>query len=268
MDWSRPPLAGKIAVVTGVANKRSIAWGIAQAMRSAGADVIMTYQGERVKDEVAGLAKSIGASFWDRPFDVTDGELMASFFRATKAIDVFVHAIAFAPREALDGRYVDTPVEAFQTALTVSAYSLVECARQAEPAMLARGGGSIVTLTFDGSARVYPNYNVMGVAKAALESSVRYLANDLGPSGIRVNANSAGPVQTVSARGVHGFSVLHKHAAKFAPMRRNTEPGAIGDMAVFLSTEGSRDVTGQVIKVDCGYDILGATVEFAGESPS
>jgi len=252
-------LKDKQGIIFGVANKRSIAWATAQALHQAGARLAFTYQGDRLKDNVEGLTK---AEMPDSPLfscDVTKQEEVDETFKRVGTefgqLDFLIHSIAFAPREALEGEYLKTDREAFLTALEISAYSLTQLARAAAPLMT--GGGSIVTMTFHGAEKVYQGYNVMGVAKAALESSVRYLAVDLGPRNIRVNAISAGPIQTLSARGVSGLSTMLKHCAQRAPLQRNVEPREVGNTALFLCSPLSSGITGETIYVDCGYNIMG-----------
>ena len=218
-----------------------------------------TYQGERLKDNVESLTK---AEMPNSPLiscDVTRQEEVDEAFKQVGAefgrLDFLIHSIAFAPREALEGEYLKTGREAFVTALEISVYSLTQLARAAAPLMT--DGGSMVTMTFHGAEKVYQGYNVMGVAKAALESSVRYLAADLGPQNIRVNAVSAGPIQTLSARGVSGLSTMMKHHAERAPLRRNVEPREVGNTAAFLCSSLSSGITGETIYVDCGYHIMG-----------
>ena len=252
-------LKDKLGIIFGVANKRSIAWATAQALHQAGARLAFTYQGERLKDNVEALTR---AEMPDSPLlscDVTKQEEVDEAFKQVGAeferLDFLIHSIAFAPREALEGDYLKTDRDAFITALEISAYSLTQLARAAAPLMAA--GGSIVTMTFHGAEKVYQGYNVMGVAKAALESSVRYLAADLGPQNIRVNAISAGPIQTLSARGVSGLSTMMKHHAERAPLRRNVDPSEVGNTAAFLCSSLSSGITGETIYVDCGYNIMG-----------
>ncbi len=252
-------LEKKNGIIFGVANKRSIAWATAQALHEAGARLAFTYQGDRLKDNVEGLTK---ASMPGSPLfscDVTKQEEIDETFKRVGAefgrLDFLIHSIAFAPREALEGEYLKTDREAFLTALEISAYSLTQLARAAAPLMTE--GGSIVTMSFHGAEKVYQGYNVMGVAKAALESSVRYLAADLGPRNIRVNAISAGPIQTLSARGVSGLSTMLKHHAERAPLHRNVEPREVGNTALFLCSALSSGITGETIYVDCGYNIMG-----------
>jgi enoyl-[acyl-carrier protein] reductase I len=252
-------LQNKRGIIFGVANKRSIAWATAQALHEAGARLAFTYQGDRLKDNVAGLTKVEMPDSPLLPCDVTKQEEVEATFKQVGAefgqLDFLIHSIAFAPREALEGEYLKTDREAFLTALEISAYSLTQLARAAAPLMTA--GGSIVTMSFHGAEKVYQGYNVMGVAKAALESSVRYLAADLGPRNIRVNAISAGPIQTLSARGVSGLSTMLKHHAERAPLHRNVEPREVGNTALFLCSPMSSGITGETIHVDCGYNIMG-----------
>ncbi|MBX5475935.1 MAG: enoyl-ACP reductase [Clostridia bacterium] len=256
---SQGPMAGKRGVVLGVANRHSIAWAITQSLHEAGAQVALTFESERVEDRVRKLAESLAIPHVF-PCDVTDDAQIAALFeelgRAFGTIDFLVHSIAYAPREALEGAYVDTSRDAFRIALDVSVYSLVALARAARPLM--PSGGSIVTMSYYGAEKVMPNYNVMGVAKAALEASVRYLASDLGPSGIRVNAISAGPMNTLAARGISGFTGALKMHAEKSPLRRNTEGRELGDAAVFLLSDMGRGITGEVLYVDAGYHIMGA----------
>ncbi|MEO8435649.1 MAG: enoyl-ACP reductase [Pyrinomonadaceae bacterium] len=249
----------KFGIIFGVANKRSIAWATAQALHEGGARLAFTYQGERLKENVEGLTSSEMPDSLVLPCDVTKPDEVEQTFARVKQefseLDFLIHSIAFAPREALEGEYLATTREAFLTALEISAYSLVQLARAATPLMTK--GGSIVTMTYYGAEKVVAGYNVMGVAKAALESSVRYLAADLGPRNIRVNAISAGPIQTLSARGVSGLSTMMKHHAERAPLRRNVEAREVGNTALFLCSSLSSGITGEVLYVDCGYNIMG-----------
>ncbi len=253
-------LEGKHGLILGVANKRSLAWGIAQSVAREGARLALTYQGERLEENV----RDLGASL-DRPLilpcDVTrdaDVDALAASVQAEfGGLDFVIHAVAYALREELDGAFVDTSREGYRLAQDISAYSLTAVARRCAPLLEARGGGSIVTLSYLGGERVVPHYNVMGVAKAALEMSVRYLANDLGPRGIRVNAISAGPVKTLAASGVHGFSKMLEYHRNTAPLRKNTEQGEVGDTALFLVSSLGRGVTGEVIHVDGGMHVMG-----------
>jgi enoyl-[acyl-carrier protein] reductase I len=251
-------LNGKRALVMGVANDHSIAWGIAKALHGAGAELAFTYQGEAFGRRVAPLAASVNSDFLVDA-DVNDD---ASLDRAFGLIgdrwgglDIVVHAIAFANKDELHGRFVDTSRAGFATALGVSCYSLIEVARRAR--VLMTDGGTILTLTYQGSNRVTPHYNVMGVAKAALESAVRYLANDLGPEGIRVNAISPGPMKTLAGAAIGGARATFRHTEANAPLRANATLDAIGGTAVWLCSEGGRCTTGEVVRVDGGYHVLG-----------
>jgi len=252
-------LSGKVGVVFGVANKRSIAWAIAKAWKEAGATLIFNYQGERVKENVEELVSEFGANVPVYPCDVSKDEEIAAFFDKvrghTDRLDLLLHSVAFAPKEALEGDFVNTSRAAFSTAMDISAYSLVALGRAAEPFMTA--GGSIVAMSYLGSVKVVPHYNVMGVAKAALESSTRYLAYDLGPKKIRVNCISAGPVQTLAARGIAGFSSMMKHYEEHAPLKRSCDTAELGATGTFLASDGAASITGQVIYVDGGYEIMG-----------
>jgi enoyl-[acyl-carrier protein] reductase I len=253
-------LSGKTGLVVGVANKRSIAWAIADAASRAGARLAITYQGERLAENVHELAASL-ADPLIMPCDVADdGQIDALFARIREdfgGLDFVVHGAAFAPREELSAPFVQTSREGFRTALDISAYSLIALARGAAPMMEARGGGSILTLTYLGSERVFQNYNVMGVAKAALESSVRYLAADLGPKNIRVNAISAGPIKTLAAAGIAGFSSILQVYRDRAPLRRAVETAEVADAALFLLGPAGRAVTAEVLMVDAGYHATG-----------
>ena len=252
-------LEGKVGVVFGVSNKRSIAWSIAEAWHKAGAQLALTYQGERLQRNVAELAESFGSNAPLYPCDVTKDEEIRNVFQSLTRdfgkIHLMLHSVAFAPKEALEGRFVDTTREAFGIAHDVSAYSLVAISRAALPLMTE--GGSIVTMTYYGSEKVIPRYNVMGVAKASLEASVRYLAHDLGPLNIRVNAISAGPMNTLAARGIRGFGSMLKHHAQHAPLKRNVQPKELGSTGLYLGSDLSTGVTGEVIYVDCGYNVMG-----------
>ncbi len=252
-------LAGKIGLVFGVANQRSIAWAIAQAWRAAGATLAFTYQGERLKANVEELAAAFGPDSLILPCDVTkDADIAAVFSQTAQKfgrLDLLLHSVAFAPKEALEGQFINTSREAFRIAHDVSAYSLVALARAA--ASLMTGGGSIIAMTYYGSRKVVPHYNVMGDAKAALESSARYLAYDLGPQKIRVNCISAGPVNTLAARGIAGFGDILKHYEEHAPLKRNVLPDELGATGLFLASDGAAAITGQVLYVDCGYQIMG-----------
>lgn len=257
-----PLLAGKTALVLGVANRWSLAYAIAQAFTREGAKLILTYQGDRQKLTVEELAADLNA-FQTLPCDVTKDEELAKLTHELKhqgtVLNAVVHSIAFADREDLSRPFVETSRAGFALALDVSAYSLVAVAHAVAPLMAPKdqGGGSILTLTYLGSSRVVENYNVMGVAKAALESSVRYLASNLGPSNIRVNAISAGAVKTASARGIRDFSKMLEGASHIAPLRRNTDPAEVADAAVFLASDLGRGVTGNILFVDAGMQIMG-----------
>ena len=252
-------LAGKLGIVFGVANKRSIAWAIAQAWHSQGAKLAFTYQGERLKENVEELAGTFGADTLILPCDVTKDEDIASVFKTVGEkfgkLDLMLHSVAFAPKDALEGKFVNTSREAFRIAHDVSAYSLIALARGAAPLMTE--GGSMVAMSYYGAEKVVPHYNVMGVAKAALEASTRYLAYSLGPKAIRVNCISAGPVNTLAARGISGFNTMLKHYEEKAPLKRNVMPEELGATGVFLASDGAAAITGQVLYVDCGYQIMG-----------
>jgi enoyl-[acyl-carrier protein] reductase I len=249
-------LENKFGIIFGVANKRSIAWATAQACVGAGARLAFTYQNERLRENVESLVAGTDAPLVQ--CDVTKpGEVEQTFAAVREQfgrLDFLVHSLAFAPREALEGEYAATSREAFQTALDISAYSLVELARAAAPLMTE--GGSIVSMTYYGAEKVVANYNVMGVAKAALEASTRYLAADLGPRNIRVNAISAGPLNTLAARGVGNMGTMLRHHAERAPLRRNVEAREVGDAALFLLSPLASGITGEVLHVDCGYNIM------------
>jgi enoyl-[acyl-carrier protein] reductase I len=251
-------LDGKRALIFGVANDHSIAWGIAKALHSEGATLGLSSVESLITRRVQPLADQLGVDFVE-PCDVSDDEQVGAVFDRWRArhgeLDILVHALAFANREDLDGAFVDTSRAGFQRALDVSAYSLTALTRAALP--LFRPGASVMTLTYLGAERAVPHYNVMGVAKAALEASVRYLAADLGPRGIRVNAISAGPVRTLAASGVSGFRDMYARFRDTAPLRRNITPGDVGGTAVWLASDLSAAVTGEVIYVDGGFSIVG-----------
>ena len=253
-------LDGKVGLIVGVANKRSIAWAIAQAAAAAGATLVLTYQ-DRFAEHLQDLAATLTPSPALLPLDVQDDAQIDAVYAQISAsyggLDFLVHGAAFAPREELTSPFTNTTRDGFRIALDVSAYSLIALARGARPLMEARGGGSIVALTFLGADRVFPNYNVMGVAKAALESSVRYLAADLGPLNIRVNAVSAGPIKTLAAAGVGGFSSILGVVRERAPLRRTVETSEVADASVFLLGPGGRGITGEVMMVDAGYHAIG-----------
>jgi len=253
-------LNGTCGLITGVANKRSIAWAIARAMARDGARLALTYQGERLLENVQELAAELERPLL-LPCDVTSDMQIAEVFQTIErefgGLDFLLHGTAFAPREELSRPFVDTSREGFRVALDVSAYSLVAMARGAAPLMVSRGGGSIVTLTYLGSDRVFTNYNVMGVAKAALEASVRYLADGLGPQNIRVNAISAGPIKTLAASGISGFGGILQVYRERSPLRRNTELEEVGETGRFLLGPESSGITGEVLMVDSGYHVMG-----------
>lgn len=254
---------GKTALIFGVANKYSIAWGIAQALHAEGAELAFSYAIPELEKRVKPLAESVGAKLVEE-CDVTNDEALDRVFEKVKAtygtIDVLVHAVAYAEREDLDGRFVDTSRKGFKTALEISAYSLVALAQRAEPLM--PEGGAIVAMTYHGGVAVMPHYNVMGVAKAALESIVRYLAHDLGSRGIRVNAISAGPIKTLAASGVAGFRKMMRYHEKVAPLHTAITQEDVGNAALYLCSDLSRAVTGEIVYVDAGWNILGMTVPF------
>lgn len=251
-------LENKVGMIFGVANQRSIAWACATACAAQGAKLAFTYQGDRLKENVEKLTKDMDGAIVV-PCDVTNQtEVDAAFATVEKEfgkLDFLIHSIAFAPKEALEGEFMMTSREAFATALEISAFSLPQLARTAAPLM--KDGGSIVTMTYYGAEKVVQNYNVMGVAKAALEASTRYLAEDLGKQNIRVNALSAGPINTLSARGVKNMGAMLKHIAANAPLRRNVEAREVGNTALFLVSDLASGITGETIYVDCGFNIIG-----------
>jgi enoyl-[acyl-carrier protein] reductase I len=250
-------LQNKFGIIFGVANKRSIAWATAQALSEAGARLAFTYQNERLKENVETLTREQAGALVMQ-CDATNGEEVAETFKRVGEefgrLDFLIHSIAYAPREALEGEYLDTSREAFLTALEVSAYTLASLARAAAPLMTE--GGSIVSMSYYGAEKVAPNYNVMGIAKAALEASTRYLASDLGKRNIRVNAISAGPINTLSARAVSNMGSMLKYHAEKSPLRRNVEAREVGNTALFLCSPLSSGITGEIIHVDCGYNIM------------
>ena len=251
-------MKGKRGLVMGVANDRSIAWGIAKALADQGAELAFSYQGEAFGKRVEPLAQSLGSDFL-MDVDVLDDESLARAFDQIGArwggLDFLVHAIAFSDKNELTGRFVNTSRDNFKNSLTISCYSLIDLARRAQPLMT--NGGSIITLTYGGSNRVTPFYNVMGVAKAALESSVRYLANDLGPEGIRVNAISPGPMKTLAGAAIGGARKTYRHTEANAPLRANATLEAIGGTAVWLCSDWGACTTGEIVLVDGGYHVLG-----------
>jgi enoyl-[acyl-carrier protein] reductase I len=258
-------LDNKFGIIFGVANKRSIAWAAAQALSEAGANLAFAYQNERLKDNVEALTRGLA-----NPQNVDVIKVQCDVMKSQEIIDAFeqvsdkfggrldfiIHSLAFAPREALEGKYLGTTLEDFKIALEVSAYSLVAVAQTAQPFMKRGNGGSIVTMTYYGAEKVVPHYNVMGVAKAALEASTRYLAADLGEDNIRVNAISAGPLNTLAARGVGNMSEMLKHHREHSPLQRNVNAQEVGNTALFLCSDLSSGITGEVIHVDCGYHIM------------
>jgi enoyl-[acyl-carrier protein] reductase I len=253
--------AGKQGLVFGVANKRSIAWSIARALADEGAELAFTFQGERIEGSVRELAESVSCPLVT-PCDVRSDENIARVFAEVGeafggGLDLLVHSVAYAAAEDLAGRFTDTSRDNFWLALDVSAYSLVACARAAEPLMEARGGGSILTMTYLGGERAVPHYNVMGVAKATLDSSVRYLAWDLGRKNIRVNAVSAGPVRTLAARSIAGFPTMEAIVEERSPLHRHIEADDVGAAAAFLLSEDAQNVTGTTLYVDAGYHAMG-----------
>ena len=252
-------LEGKRGVIFGVANDRSIAWAIAEALHGEGAELAFTYAGEILEKRVRPLAEGIGAKII-LPCDVTKDEeierVFATLRREWGGLDILVHAIAYAAKEDLSNPYVETSRQGFHLALDVSAYSMVILARQAAALMEGRGG-AILTMTYMGAEKVIPNYNVMGVAKAALEASVKYLAYDLGPKGIRVNAISAGPIRTLAASGIAGFKEMLHYSAERAPLKRNIDTDEVARTALYLLSDMASAVTGEVIHVDAGYNIMG-----------
>jgi enoyl-[acyl-carrier protein] reductase I len=252
---------GKTGLVLGVANKRSIAWAIARRLGAGGAQLAFTYQGERIEKGVRELAESLSSPLVTE-CDVRSDEDVARVFREVGeafdgGLDLLVHAVAFAAAEDLEGRFTDTPRDRFWMALDVSAYSLVSCARAAEPLMEARGGGSILTMTYLGGERAVPHYNVMGVAKATLDSSMRYLAWDLGEKNIRVNAISAGPVRTLAARSIAGFTTMEAIVEERAPLRRHIDADDVGAAVAYLLSDDAKNVTGTTLYVDSGYHAMG-----------
>jgi enoyl-[acyl-carrier protein] reductase I len=252
---------GKQALVLGVANKRSIAWAIAERLAAEGAQLAFTYQGERIEKSVRDLASTVDTKLVTECDVRSDDDLDRVFAETADAfgggLDVLVHSVAFAAAEDLEGRFTDTPRDRFWMALDISAYSLVACARRAEPLMAARGGGAIVTMTYLGGVRAVPHYNVMGVAKATLDASVRYLAWDLGEHGIRVNAISAGPVRTLAARSIAGFTTMEEMFVERAPLRRHIEAGDCGAAAAYLLSDDALNVSGTTLYVDAGYHAMG-----------
>jgi len=255
-----PLLDGRRGLIFGVANRRSIAWAIAQALAREGAELAFTFQGERLEQGVRDLAATVNSPLV-LPCDVTRGEDLDSVFAAVDkhwdGLDILVHSVAFAPPSTFERPFVDTERDDFVTALEISAFSLIALTRRAAPLMDKRGGGAVMTMTFNASQRAYPHYNIMAVAKAALEAEVRYLAMELGPRNIRVNAVSAGPVRTLAARSITGFTVMEDVTERNAPLRRNISAEDVGNAALYLCGPLAANVTGQIVLVDAGYSILG-----------
>jgi enoyl-[acyl-carrier protein] reductase I len=256
-------LDGRRALVFGVANRRSIAWAIAQSLAREGAQLAFTFQGERIEQGVRDLAATVNSPLVV-PADVTRDEDLDRVFDAVDqawgGLDILVHSVAYAPPQTFEHPFAETQRADFLTALDISAFSLVAMTKRAAPLMDKAGGGSIVTMTFNASQRTYPNYNIMAVAKAALETEVRYLAYELGPRNIRVNAISAGPVRTLAARSITGFTLMEDHTEKNAPLRRNISAEDVGNAALYLSSHLASNVTGQILMVDAGYSILGMSL--------
>lgn len=254
-------LDGKTGIVFGVANKRSIAWAIAQSLAREGMRLAFTYQGERLKESVEALTSAGMPGSLLLPCDVTnDAEIASVFTRVEEEygrLDALLHSVAFAPKDDLEGDFVNTSREGFKLAHDISAYSLVALTKAALPLFEKTGAGSVVALSYHGAQKAVEGYNLMGVAKASLEASVRYLAANLGPRNVRVNAISAGPVNTLAARGIKGFTTMLKHHADRAPLRRNVELEEIGQAGLFLLSQMSSAITGEIMYVDCGYNIVG-----------
>ncbi len=264
-------LSGKAALVLGVANKRSIGWAISQILGQAGAKLALTYQNERVKPYVEALAEGLPESLL-LPCDVAEeGQVAALFSRIEEefeGLDILVHSIAYAPAEELGREFLATSREGFRTALEVSAYSLIPLARLAIPLMEGRGGGSIIALSFQASQRVFPGYNVMGTAKAALEGIIRQLAAELGPRNVRVNGLSPGPLRTLAARGIPGFTEMLRLYEQQAPLKRNIAQDEVAKAALFLSSDLASGVTGEILHVDAGYHIMGISLSKGSQEDS
>lgn len=255
-------LSDKTALVMGVANARSLGWAIAEQLLAAGCRVGFSYQGERLKPELEKLTAGRPGTWIQQADATSEDDLTALFARVRDEfghLDYLVHAIAFAPRSAMEGRFLDTTPEDWNTALNVSAYTLVSTTRHAEP--LLRAGGAVVSLTYHASQQVVPKYNVMGVAKAALEAATRYLASELGARGVRVNTISAGPMRTIAARSIPGFGTMYEKSAQNAPLGRNATPEEVGKLALFLLSDLGSGVTGQTVYVDAGASIMSMKVE-------
>jgi len=253
-------LDGKTAIIFGVANRRSIAWAIAQALAAEGAKLAFTFQGERIEAGVRELAGSVGSSLV-LPCDVTRDEDLDNVFdtvgKEFGGLDILIHSVAYAAKEDLEGRFTDTKRSNFAMALDISAYSLTAMVKRAEPLMESRGGGAVLTMTYLGGERAVQNYNVMGVAKAALDASVKYLAGELGAKNIRVNAVSAGPLRTLAARSIAGFNMMEDHYEKRAPLRRNVDAAEVAQTALFLCSPMSTGITGEIVHVDSGFHAVG-----------
>jgi enoyl-[acyl-carrier protein] reductase I len=256
-------LEGRRALICGVANRRSIAWAIAQALAREGAKLAFTYQGERIEQGVRELAATVNSPVVV-PCDVTNDADLDTVFEAVDrtwgGLDILVHSLAYAPPQTFERPFVETERADFLTALDISAFSLIAMTRRAVPLFDKAGGGAVLTMTFNASQRTYPNYNIMAVAKGALETEVRYLAYELGPKNIRVNAISAGPVRTLAARSITGFTVMEDYAERNAPLRRNISAEDVGNAALYLCGPLASNVTGHVLMVDAGYSILGMSV--------
>jgi enoyl-[acyl-carrier protein] reductase I len=258
-------LNGKRALIVGLASNRSIAWGIAQAMHREGAELAFTYQNDKLKGRVEEAARELGSSRC-YPMDVAeDAEIDAAFVALAKdwpdGLDIVVHSVAYAPRDQLEGRYIDSVTrEGFRIAHDISSYSFAALARAARPLMQGRAG-ALLTLSYLGAVRAIPNYNVMGLAKASLEANVRFLAQDLGPEGIRVNAISAGPIKTLAAAGISGFRNMLAHVAARSPLRRNVTIEDVGNAAAFLCSDLAAGITAEILYVDCGYNTIGMSLE-------
>jgi enoyl-[acyl-carrier protein] reductase I len=255
-------LSGKRALIVGLASKRSIAWGIAEAMHREGAELAFTYQNEKLKDRVVKFAAELGSSVTPMPLDVSDdAEITAVFTELKKdwdGLDIIVHSVGFAPKELLAGRYVDSVTrEGYQIAHDISAYSFAAIAR--ESLGMLRSGGALLTMSYLGAERSIPNYNVMGPAKASLEANVRFMAYDLGPDNIRVNGISAGPIKTLAASGVGNFRKLMQHSAEGSPMKRNVTIQDVGNASAFMCSDLAAGITGEILHVDCGYSTVGMT---------
>jgi len=254
-------LAGKVGLIVGVANKRSIAWAIAQVLADGGAKLAFTYQGERIEKSVRDLAATVDTAVVTSCDVRSDDDIARVFGEVGDAfggeLDILVHSVAFAAAEDLEGRFTDTPRDRFWLAVDVSAYSLVACTRAAEPLMEKAGGGSVVTMTYLGGERAVPHYNVMGVAKATLDASVKYLASDLGQKNIRVNAVSAGPVRTLAARSIAGFTTMETMFEERAPLHRHIDADDVGAAAGYLLSDAAKNVTGTTLYVDSGYHAMG-----------